>query len=192
MRLGAEMYRAEYGVAVAGAVMGIHPFNQPNVEAAKDFAREAMAERDPVDPTGDLEVLDFATARRRFSKLVEEAEPEDYVALQAFLPPSTRLDAALRALRIRLAERNVTSTAGVGPRYLHSTGQLHKGGPNEGIFLQIVDNDRPGVPVPETEFSFDAVIDAQALGDAQALADRDRRLVRVSVEDAAEIGSLLA
>ena len=190
--LAAEMYRAEFAVAVAGAVLGIQPFDQPNVEAAKVFAREAMAAREPVLPSGDLEVVGAAAGATRYHELLAAAQAGDYVALQAYLPASDPLNAQMQAIRSGVGERTLASTSGIGPRYLHSTGQLHKGGPNDGIFVQIVDEDRPEVPVPETNFSFGDVVDAQALGDAQALADRGRRLVRVTIDHVGELESFVS
>ncbi len=190
--LGAEMYRAEFATAVAGAVLGIQPFDQPNVEAAKVFAREAMAAREPIETEGSLEVVSVSSAHRSLVRLLEEADKGDYVALQAYLPDSTRLQGQLQTLRSMIGATGLATTAGIGPRYLHSTGQLHKGGDNNGVFIQIVDRDRPHIPVPETDYSFGDIIDAQALGDAQALADRDRRLIRVSIEEASELSGLVA
>lgn len=188
--LGAEMYRAEFATAVAGAVLGIQPFDQPNVEAAKVFAREAMASREPVAAEGTLEVVAVSAARDRMAGYLDEAAAVDYVALQAYLPDTDALQAQLQELRSSIGARGLATTAGIGPRYLHSTGQLHKGGANTGIFVQIVDTDRPDVPVPETDYSFGDIIDAQAMGDAQALADGGRRLVRVEVDQAADLSGL--
>lgn len=190
-RLGAEMYRAEFAVAVAGAVMGIQPFDQPNVEAAKDFAREAMAARETGETSAGLQVHSLSAAVERVGELLADAAPEDYVAFQAYLPPSRDLNDRLQAVRGAVAASGLATTVGIGPRYLHSTGQLHKGGANNGIFIQLVDADRPSVPVPETDYTFGQVIDAQALGDAEALADRDRRLVRVQIGAVDEIPALV-
>lgn len=189
--LGAEMYRAEYATAVAGSVLRIQPFDQPNVEAAKVFAREAMAAREPTAVTGSLEVMSVAEARPMLTQLLETAVSGDYVALQAYLPNSPGLRDGLQTLRGIVGASGLATTAGVGPRYLHSTGQLHKGGANNGIFVQVVDRDRPHVPVPETNYTFGDVIEAQALGDAQALADRDRRLLRVHIDEPAALADLV-
>lgn len=189
-RLGAEMYRAEFATAVAGAVLGIQPFDQPNVEAAKVFAREAMAARDPVETSGTLDLLGVDEARLALAGHIRDASPGDYVAFQAYLPDSQMLKEQLQHLRSAVGHQGMTTTAGVGPRYLHSTGQLHKGGPNNGIFVQIVDRSHPDVAVPETDYTFSDIIRAQALGDAQALADRDRRLVRVVVDGPEDLAGL--
>ena len=191
-QLAAEMYRAEFATAVAGAVLGIQPFDQPNVEAAKVFAREAMAASDPMEPSGALEVVPVTTAQRALEGLLEDAQPGDYLALQAYVPDSPELQDQLQAIRAAVGAQGLATTAGVGPRYLHSTGQLHKGGANNGIFVQVVDRDRPDVPVPETDYTFGDIIDAQALGDAQALADRNRRLIRLHIENTDELGRLVS
>ena len=189
--LAAEMYRAEFATAVAGAVLGIQPFDQPNVESAKVFAREAMAAREPVPATGDLEVATGADVADHVEGLLAQVGAGDYIGLHAYLPPSKAVDAALQSLRSVIGASGNATTAGVGPRFLHSTGQLHKGGANNGVFLQILDGDRPDVPVPETDYSFGDIIDAQAFGDAQALVDRDRRLARIEVTGPDEIASLV-
>ena len=189
--LAAEMYRAEFATAVAGAVLGIQPFDQPNVESAKVFAREAMAAREPVPATGDLEVATGADVADHVEGLLAQVGAGDYIGLHAYLPPSKAVDAALQSLRSVIGASGNATTAGVGPRFLHSTGQLHKGGANNGVFLQILDGDRPDVPVPETDYSFGDIIDAQAFGDAQALVDRDRRLARIEVSGPDEIASLV-
>ena len=111
-----------------------------------------------------------------------DRHPGDYVALHAYLAPTAATTAALEAIRLALRHRTrLATTVGYGPRFLHSTGQLHKGGPNTGLFLQLVDEPAQSVPVPETEYSFGALIRAQALGDLLALKKRGRRVLRVNL-----------
>jgi transaldolase/glucose-6-phosphate isomerase len=181
--LGAEFFRWEMAAAAACAVLGVNPFDQPDVESAKKRAREAMQE----GPAGAAE--DAPVARpggAGFERAVEawiaRARPGDYVAIQAFLAPRPRTDEALAAIREALRARTrLATTLGYGPRYLHSSGQLHKGGPDTGLFLQIVDEPSADVTVPETDFSFGAIIAAQSLGDARALRERGRRVLRLDV-----------
>jgi transaldolase/glucose-6-phosphate isomerase len=111
------------------------------------------------------------------------------LALQAYLAPSTENESKLQAIRSVLGERlTVASTLGFGPRFLHSTGQLHKGGANNGLFLQFVDEPQQDMPVPETDFTFGELLAAQALGDFRALKQRDRRVLRINLGVDAGLG----
>ncbi len=182
--LAREMYRWEMGVAAAGAILGIHPFNQPNVEAAKRLAREAMAgdgteafdtRTIAADDTGALDV--------EMSEWLSEAGPDAYIGVQAYLAPTEETDRQLQDLQRTLRdETGLATTLGYGPRFLHSTGQLHKGGPPDGLFLQLVDTPEEDLPVPETDFTFADLIAAQATGDYQALREAGRTVLRVRVD----------
>lgn len=181
--LAAEMLRAEVATAAAGEVLGVHPFDQPDVERAKQLARRAMEEEaddeavHPV-PTGD------DVFRVRLERFLDQMRPGDYVALQAYLAPDPDVDATAARFRQIVGERYETATTfGYGPRFLHSTGQLHKGGPNTGLFIQLVDRPDPDVSVPETDYTFGRLIAAQAAGDYAALREADRRVLRVDVTD---------
>lgn len=187
--LGQEIFRWEMAVAAAGAVLGIHPFNQPDVQLAKDLARQAMAEESKGakrQEGGGEEVVSAEEPETLVWALrawLLKAQPGDYVALQAYLAPTPETTAALQKLRLTLRDRlRLATTLGYGPRFLHSTGQLHKGGPNTGLFLQLVDEPGEDLPVPETGYTFGTLIRAQALGDYQALVQRGRRVLRVHLE----------
>ncbi len=190
--LGREFFRWEIAVAAAGAVLGIHPFNQPDVQLAKELARQAMAKTgEPAEEAVGDDGTEVAAERaedlqQALEAWLAQARPGDYIALQAYLPPTQETTEALQRIRLTLRDRlRLATTLGYGPRFLHSTGQLHKGGPNTGLFLQLVDE--PGalpaeaLPVPETDYSFGALIRAQALGDYRALRQRGRRVLRVNL-----------
>jgi transaldolase/glucose-6-phosphate isomerase len=180
--LGAEMYRAEMAVASAGAVLGIHPFNQPDVELAKDLARQAMAGELDAGDVSELAVDDTDALHQGVAEWLASAASGDYIALQAYLQPSVETDMALARMRVGLRDQlRLATTSGYGPRFLHSTGQFHKGGPDTGLFLQLVDHPAADIDVPETDFSFGELIAAQAVGDYQALRARDRRVLRVAL-----------
>lgn len=183
--LGQEFFRWELGVASAGMILGINPFDQPDVEFAKELARKAMAHpTDPGAPGGPPTVLgdesaQLATAVRDWSA---RCRPGDYIGIQAYLAPSAATWELLQEVRRRLLDRwKVATTLGYGPRFLHSTGQLHKGGPNTGLFLQIVDRPSTDLEVPGLRYTFGQLIHAQALGDSQALQHHQRRLLRVDL-----------
>jgi len=179
--IGAEFFRWEMAVAAAGAVFGINPFDQPDVERAKKLARDAMAGGS--DAGGDdagVAAGDGETLREALGAWLASARDGDYAAIHAYLAPGDRTDAALATIRRAIGEpMRLATTCGYGPRFLHSTGQLHKGGPNTGLFLQLVDEPGDDVPVPETDYSFRDVIRAQALGDYRALEEAGRRVLRV-------------
>jgi len=124
------------------------------------------------------------TVAEVLEKWIRQAKKGDYISLQAYLAPHLDVTEALQRLRFELLSRTQRATTlGYGPRFLHSTGQLHKGGPNTGLFLQIVDESEADLAVPETDYTFGALIRAQALGDYHALKQRGRRVIRVSLGD---------
>jgi transaldolase/glucose-6-phosphate isomerase len=169
--LGQEFFRWEFATAVAGSILGINPFDQPNVQAAKDKTNEVLATgKEPdVEPRGSLD------------ELLAQAKPGDYVCIQAFIDPMR--EAELEPLISRARETGCVVTHGLGPRYLHSTGQLHKGGPDTGLFVQVVDDPGDEVSIPGKRFGFRRLIRAQAAGDLASLEERGRRIVRVRLED---------
>jgi transaldolase/glucose-6-phosphate isomerase len=183
--LSREMYRWEMGVAAAGAILGIHPFNQPNVEAAKRLAKQAMQGEDGAGADGQTRTIsadDVGALEQAVGEWLDTADDTSYVAIQAYLPPTPETDRTLRSLQEMIRdETGLATTLGYGPRFLHSTGQLHKGGPPNGLFLQLVDASDEDVPVPETDYTFGELIAAQATGDYQALQEADRTVLRIRV-----------
>ena len=169
--IGAEFFRGEFAVAVAGAVLEINPFDQPDVQAAKDKTKEVLASgEDPqLEPKGSLD------------ELLARAEPSNYIAIQAFIDPMR--EGELQPLIAQAHETGCVVTHGLGPRYLHSTGQLHKGGPSTGRFVQVVDDTGNEIPIPGQDFGFGRLIRAQAEGDYRSLEERGRPIVRVRLED---------
>jgi len=183
--LGQEFFRWELAVAAAGAVLGINPFDQPDVQLAKELAKKAMAgagSQSDEPGAGLVRVEDGSALARAASELLGSVKAGDYISLQAYLNPAPETWSTLQQIRARLRDRTkAATTVGFGPRFLHSTGQLHKGGPNTGVFLQIVDEPAEQLPVPETNYSFAQLIRAQAEGDYQALKQRGRRVLRVQL-----------
>jgi transaldolase/glucose-6-phosphate isomerase len=172
--LGQEFFRWEFATAVAGTFLGINAFDQPDVQAAKDKTNAILAsgEEPSVDPVGSADEL-FAGANE-----------DDYVAILGFVNPTEENEARLVALADRArAATGCVVTHGFGPRYQHSTGQLHKGGPNTGNFLQVVDSTGDELPIPGRPFGFARLIRAQAMGDLETLSERGRRVARIRLED---------
>lgn len=181
--LGAEFFRWEVATATAGALLEVNPFDEPNVQEAKDNTAKLLRASRPGAPRADRTPDSEQDA---LAAHVAQAKPGDYLALLAYLPPSAEVSVQLQALRILIRERlKIATTVGYGPRYLHSTGQLHKGGPGTGLFMLITGDDREDLAIPGEPYSFGALKNAQALGDLEALKGRGRRVIRLHVDDTA-------
>jgi len=197
--LGAEFFRWEFATAVAGAVIGVNPFDQPNVQESKDNTKQlleeyrvagALPEDKPILSDAGVELYadaDTASALTGIKGLaaaleahLSRIERSDYVGLAAYLQRTKTTEKALAAIREQLRGRfGVATTVGYGPRFLHSTGQLHKGGAGNGVFLQLTVEDRLDLPIPGEPYSFGIMKRAQALGDLRALQRRGRRVLRI-------------
>jgi transaldolase/glucose-6-phosphate isomerase len=182
--LGAEFFRWEFATAVAGARLAIDPFDEPNVQESKDNTKRILG---IVERDGSLPRLDEpeAGAQETVDALLAELHAGDYFAILAYLTPSEDAEAALQDLRVAIRDSHrVATTLGFGPRYLHSTGQLHKGGPDKGVFLQLTADDPVDVPIPGQAYTFSTLKQAQALGDLQSLHAHGRRAKRLHVAGA--------
>lgn len=178
--LSAEFYRWEYATAIAGHIMGIQPFDQPDVQGAKDSTVAVLAR---YQEEGRLS-RPASDDPSRLGRLLADRQEGDYLAVMSYLPNSTDVDDAVQDLRRKVMSRyRIATTHGYGPRFLHSTGQLHKGGPDSGIFLQLTQRHSEDVAIPGWPFSFGALADAQGLGDLQALQELGRRTVSIDVGD---------
>jgi RpiB/LacA/LacB family sugar-phosphate isomerase len=174
--LGAEFFRWEFATAVAGAVLGINPFDQPDVQESKNLAGKTLA---AYRSSGKLPEVKVSSS---LEDLFSKARPGDYLAIMAFLDQTPAVDAALMGLRLKAMEKaHIATLCGYGPRYLHSTGQLYKGGPDKGLFVQMVDDSEMDLSSPDDPFSFGVLTRAEALGDLQAMKARGRRVVRLDV-----------
>ena len=179
LSLGYEMLRAEVVTAAAGVVLGVHPFDQPNVEAAKRLASSAMDGELDLASVPTLEGTEAADALVVF---LDALVPGDYVGIHAYLAPDDGRWERLQELRKAIGARTaLATTLGWGPRFLHSTGQIHKGGPATGAFIQFVDTPTAPLEVPESGHEFGTIIAAQAAGDHQALVDAGRRVIRIAL-----------
>jgi transaldolase / glucose-6-phosphate isomerase len=176
--LGRIFFFAEFATAVAGWALGINPFDQPNVQEAKDNTARVLKEGAEKPPT-DLSVI-------------LEAAPPQYVAILGYVTPSEDFDAAIRDLRAGIRDRTkATTTFGYGPRYLHSTGQYHKGGPPNGVFLQLYAPAEEDMEIPEAGYSFEHLKNSQALGDAQTLREHGLQVVRIEIDSADAVRRLI-
>jgi len=192
--LAAEFFRWEFATAVAGAHLGIDPFDEPNVQESKDNTRAVLQQYQqsgalPDEPAavsdGALRVYGDVTgssASGALAAYLDTANPGDYVALMAYVTPDEANARALQHLRVAIRDtRRLATTLGFGPRFLHSTGQLHKGGPNTGVYIQITADDGTDVAIPGQPFTFSVLKRAQAAGDLQSLRSHGRRVVRVHI-----------
>ena len=180
--LGAEFFRWEFATAVASSVLGVNAFDQPDVEASKVATRRLTDEYETsrkLPPESPLSVSDRALVAALGAHL-RTIQPGHYVALLAFVEMSAAHEAALQAIRRSLRDRyRIPTCLGFGPRFLHSTGQAYKGGPNTGVFLQVTSDDAEDLEVPVQAYTFGVVKAAQARGDLQVLVERGRRALRV-------------
>ncbi|HKV09387.1 MAG TPA: hypothetical protein VJ725_14685 [Thermoanaerobaculia bacterium] len=180
--LGREMFRWEMATAAAGAVIQVNPFDQPDVQLAKELATQAMKESVAGGGTAAVQAEEPGTAGPAVAGWLAGARPGDYLGIHAYLAPGPRTTELLRAIQNLLHEKTrLAVTLGYGPRFLHSTGQLHKGGPDKGRFLQLVDPPTEDLAVPETDYTFGRLIRSQADGDRRALEQRGRKVLRLDL-----------
>jgi len=201
LNLGQEFFLWEMATAVAGAIFGINAFDQPNVQESKDhtkahletFRNEGkLTESAPLLGEGDVQIFaDEANAQvlkgsDTFDDLIAahltRLQAGDYFAMNVYVERTNAVHALFEGIRTKIREtKQVATTLGYGPRFLHSTGQLHKGGPNSGVFIQITSDDAEDLDIPDEAYSFGVLKAAQALGDLQSLTSRGRRVIRVHV-----------
>jgi transaldolase/glucose-6-phosphate isomerase len=180
--LGGEFFRWEVATAIAGAVLGIDPFDQPNVQESKDNTKRVLATFKSKGKLPPAQSTPAAKARSGIKALLGRAKPGAYFAIMAYTARTTASQAAISAIRSAVRDKtHIATTAGYGPRFLHSTGQLHKGGPKTGLFLQIVQEDARDVTIPGQPFSFSILKQSQSLGDFQSLSSRRLPVLRVTL-----------
>ena len=188
--LGAEFFRWEFAIALAGACLGINPFDQPNVQESKDNTKRILSEY------GQKKALPEIHSEGTLDELLRSARRGDYLALMAFAEDTPELEEAVASLRKSLLTKHrLPTTFGYGPRFLHSTGQLHKGGADNVLAVQITTEPEPDLPIPGEPYSFGTLMSAQAIGDFEALRSHRRRVMRVHLSKdenpAARIRALL-
>ena len=208
MNLGLEFFRWEMATATAGSLLGVNAFDQPNVQESKEFTKfylgefkknGRLPEESPVITDGDVRLFtDDANhqALKGASSLVQamvahlsQVRTGDYVAINAYLERTPAVHEALQRIRGLIRDtRRVATTLGYGPRFLHSTGQLHKGGPNSGVFLQVTADQSEDLDIPGEPYSFGTLVAAQALGDMKSLCTRNRRVIRIHLGCDVEAG----
>ncbi|MGO8947178.1 MAG: bifunctional transaldolase/phosoglucose isomerase, partial [Ktedonobacterales bacterium] len=206
--LGGEFLRWEFATAVAGAFLQINAFNQPNVQEAKDKTNQVLAtyeatksipDPQPILRTQRVSIVvgeegaplfsDAVSLQAAVERYLGQVKPGDYIALLAYIQRTPETANSLAAIRVRMRNLcRVATTLGYGPRFQHSTGQLHKGGANNGVFIQLVANDHEDVPIPDAPYTFSVLKAAQALGDLQALEEHKRRVIRINLGPSISLG----
>jgi glucose-6-phosphate isomerase len=192
--LAQEFYRWEMATALAGAALNIHPFDQPNVQLAKTMANESL---DAYKKTGSLpkeeprlkeqnlsffDDIESNNGKEFIAKFLNELKQNDYIAINAFIPMTGVNEETLQNFRLKLRNKYKTATTlGFGPRFLHSTGQLHKGGANNGYFIEITSDIDFDIDVPGQGYSYGVLVNAQAIGDLNALKSKNRKVIRINV-----------
>ena len=200
--IGAEMYRWEIATAVACSVLGVNAFDQPNVETSKKITKAKIAdyqqkgtleEGEPAWIGEDVKVFSSSAVvgdklETILENFLKDAKPNGYVAINAYLPRNEEMTDALQALRVAIrAKTGNAVTAGFGPRFQHSTGQFHKGGPKNALFIQITADPEKDIDIPTEGLTFGTLIHAQALGDYEALIRAERKVLRVHLPSAKDI-----
>jgi glucose-6-phosphate isomerase len=195
--LGAEFFRWEFATAVAGAALGLNPFDEPNVSEAKEKTKALLTAFASTGRLPEPAPTAIGASSTAFSSTfagpippsvirsaIDSMRPGDYVAFLSYLPPEPDIEAAVADVRQAIRSRTgAATTFGVGPRYLHSTGQYHKGGPNRIVAFVITGDDETSTEIPEAGYTFAVLKRAQALGDVQTLEAHERRTVRIHVND---------
>ncbi len=204
--LGGEFFRWEYATAIAGAVMGINAFDEPNVAESKANTNRVLEEykegcklpeSSPILTENGISLYWNGASGKHdrladyMREFLDQTRPHDYIALMAYLTHSHASDQSLTASRVELRSRyHVATTLGYGPRFLHSTGQLHKGGANEGVFIQVTSTDPKDASIPGEEYTFGTLKQAQAIGDLQALTSHGRRAMRLHLAEGTDVSVL--
>lgn len=176
--IGAEFFRWMFATAVAGMLLGIHPFNQPDIGEAKSRTADIL---DEYKISGKILVSGSGLS---LDSLLSNVDKGDYLGIMAYVPQTPQVNSLLNNLREQVTKRyGIATTLGYGPRFLHSTGQLHKGGSANGVFLQIIDQSVKDVSVPGEAYTLNMLTEAQALGDFKALAEKGRRVGTVRIHE---------
>jgi transaldolase / glucose-6-phosphate isomerase len=204
--IGAEMYRWEIATVVACSILGVNAFDQPNVETSKKITKAKIAEYQkngelkegrPAWEQDDVAVfpslpISGTNLQTILGNYLKNANPDGYVGINAYLPRNSEMINALQEMRVEIrAKTGNAVTAGFGPRFQHSTGQFHKGGPANALFIQITAEPERDMDIPTEGLTFGTLIRAQALGDSEALIEAQRKVLRVHLSSANDLGSLV-
>jgi transaldolase/glucose-6-phosphate isomerase len=190
--VGAEFFRWEIAVSVMCHILGINAFDQPDVQDSKLRTIAKITDFQKTGKLADVDLVDISDVKPVLDKFISKAQTGDFFAINAYLPRNKETMDALQALRVAIREKTLCAvTAGFGPRFQHSTGQFHKGGPNKGLFIQVVYDAQNDMDIPTHGMTFGTLIRAQALGDYDALVAAGRRTMRVLLSSPADLTKLM-
>ncbi len=189
---GAEFFRWEIAISVACHIWGINTFDQPDVQDSKLRTLAKIKDYQSTGKLADVDLVTTSKAKAAMKKFLADAQPGDFVTINAYIPRNKETEEALQALRVAIREKTGCAvSAGFGPRFQHSTGQFHKGGPNKGRFIQVVYDAKEDMEIPTQGMTFGTLIRAQALGDYEALIAAGRKALRVKLKDVEDLKKLL-
>ncbi len=189
----AEFFRWEMAVSTACHILGVNAFDQPDVQESKDRTKAKIAEFKTNGRLAEGSWVELNAAPSALRDFLSQAGPGNYVAINAYLPRTPEMFSSLQKMRVAIREKtHCAVTAGFGPRFQHSTGQFHKGGPNTGLFIQFISDSKEDLQIPDEGLSFGSLIRAQALGDYETLKARGRRVIRIHLSRSEELTLLAA
>jgi transaldolase/glucose-6-phosphate isomerase len=190
--VGAEFYRWEIATSIACHILGVNAFDQPDVQDSKDRTKAKIADYQKTGKLADVDLVGVKDAKSALEKFLSGAKEGDFISINAYLPRNGEMIDVLQKLRVAICEKTKCAvTAGFGPRFQHSTGQFHKGGPNKGLFIQVVYDVEKDMDIPGQGMTFGNLIRAQALGDYETLVARGRRVMRVHLSSVKELPLLV-
>ena len=189
--VGAEFFRWEIAVSVMCHILGINAFDQPDVQDSKLRTIAKIADYQKTGKLADVDLVSVSDVKSALKKFLADTKAGDFVTINAYLPRNKETIEALQALRVAIREKTKCAvTAGFGPRFQHSTGQFHKGGPNKGWFIQVVYDAENDFEIPTQGMTFGTLLRAQALGNYEALVAAGRRVLRVKLSSVKEVEKL--
>jgi transaldolase/glucose-6-phosphate isomerase len=189
---GAEFYRWEMAISIACHILGINTFDQPDVQDSKLRTIAKIKDFQATGKLAEVDLVDGQKAKAELKKFLADAKAGEFVTINAYVPRNKEMIEAIQTLRVAIREKTkLPVTAGFGPRFQHSTGQFHKGGPNKGWFIQVVYDAENDFEIPTQGLTFGTLIRAQALGDYEALKAAGRRAIRIKLNKLEDLGNLL-
>ncbi|MCJ7433874.1 MAG: bifunctional transaldolase/phosoglucose isomerase [Anaerolineales bacterium] len=189
---GAEFYRWEIATSIACHILGVNAFDQPDVQDSKTRTKAKIADYQKTGKLADVDLVDVKDAKSALGKFLSGAKEGDFISINAYLPRNGEMIDVLQKLRVAIREKTKrVVTAGFGPRFQHSTGQFHKGGPNKGLFIQVVYDAQNDFEIPTQGLTFGTLLRAQALGDCEALIAAGRRVLRIYLPSLTDLGTLV-
>jgi transaldolase/glucose-6-phosphate isomerase len=190
--VGAEFFRWEIAVSVACHILEINTFDQPDVQDSKLRTIAKIKDYQSTGKLAEADLVNVGDAKSALEKFLADAKAGDFVTINAYIPRNKETEEVLQSMRVAIREKTKCAvSAGFGPRFQHSTGQFHKGGPNKGLFIQVVYDAQNDMEIPTQGMTFGTLLRAQALGDYEALVAAGRRVVRIKLDNVEDLKKLV-